>query len=86
VQVRAGNGYLGWPEAAPFDAIIVTCAPEAVPQALVDQLKVGGRMIVPVGPPNGAQELYLLRKRQHGLETQAVLPVRFVPMVGKAGG
>jgi protein-L-isoaspartate(D-aspartate) O-methyltransferase len=86
VHVRAGNGYLGWPEAAPFDAIIVTCAPEAVPQALVDQLKVGGRMIIPVGPPEGAQELYLLRKRPQGLETQAVLPVRFVPMVGKAGG
>jgi protein-L-isoaspartate(D-aspartate) O-methyltransferase len=81
VQVRAGNGYLGWPEAAPFDAIIVTCAPEAVPQALVDQLKVGGRMIVPVGPLSGAQELYLLKKGRAGLETRAVLPVRFVPMV-----
>jgi protein-L-isoaspartate(D-aspartate) O-methyltransferase len=86
VHVRAGNGYLGWPEAAPFDAIIVTCAPEAVPQALVDQLKVGGRMILPVGPQDGAQVLYLLRKRPQGLETQAVLPVRFVPMVTKPGG
>jgi protein-L-isoaspartate(D-aspartate) O-methyltransferase len=86
VQVRAGNGYLGWPEAAPFDAIIVTCAPEAVPRALVDQLKVGGRMIIPVGPQSGAQELCLLRKRPHGLATRAVLPVRFVPMVGKADG
>ena len=81
VHVRAGNGYLGWSEAAPFDAIIVTCAPEAVPQALVAQLKVGGRMIIPVGPQSGAQELYLLRKRAHGLETQTVLSVRFVPMV-----
>jgi protein-L-isoaspartate(D-aspartate) O-methyltransferase len=81
VNVRAGNGYLGWPEAAPFDAIIVTCAPEAVPQALVDQLKVGGRMIVPVGSQAGAQELYLLKKGRAGLETRAVLPVRFVPMV-----
>jgi protein-L-isoaspartate(D-aspartate) O-methyltransferase len=81
VHVRAGNGYLGWPEAAPFDAIIVTCAPEAVPRALVDQLKVGGRMIIPVGPQNGAQELYLLRKQAGGLETRAVLPVQFVPMV-----
>jgi protein-L-isoaspartate(D-aspartate) O-methyltransferase len=81
VHVRAGNGYLGWPEAAPFDAIIVTCAPEAVPQALVDQLKVGGRMIVPVGSQAGAQELYLLKKGRAGLETRAVLPVRFVPMV-----
>lgn len=83
VKVRAGDGYRGWPEAAPFDAIIVTCAPEHVPQALVDQLKVGGRMMVPVGPTDGAQELYLLRKRPGGLETRAVLPVRFVPMVAK---
>jgi protein-L-isoaspartate(D-aspartate) O-methyltransferase len=81
VNVRAGNGYLGWPEAAPFDAIIVTCAPEAVPPALVAQLKVGGRMIVPVGPQGGPQELYLLRKRLQDLETRAVLPVQFVPMV-----
>jgi protein-L-isoaspartate(D-aspartate) O-methyltransferase len=86
VQVRLGDGYRGWPEAAPFDAIIVTCAPEQVPKVLVDQLKMGGRMIVPVGPPNGAQELYLLRRHPEGLEIQAVLPVRFVPMVGKAGG
>jgi len=81
VKVRMGDGYLGWPGAAPFDAIIVTCAPEQVPQALVDQLKRGGRMIVPVGPSNGVQELYLLRKQPGGMETQAVLPVRFVPMV-----
>ncbi len=81
VRVRIGDGYLGWPEAAPFDAIIVTCAPDQVPQALVDQLKMGGRMIVPVGPTGGVQELYLLRKHSKGLETQAVLPVRFVPMV-----
>ncbi|WP_285571620.1 protein-L-isoaspartate(D-aspartate) O-methyltransferase [Geothrix limicola] len=81
VKVRAGDGYRGWPEAAPFDAIIVTCAPEKVPKALVDQLKVGGRMIVPVGPQHGVQELYLLRKLEGGLQTQAVLPVRFVPMV-----
>ena len=81
VKVQAGDGYLGWPEAAPFDAIIVTCAPDQVPPALVDQLKVGGRMIIPVGRALGAQELYLLRKRPAGLETQAVLPVRFVPMV-----
>ena len=81
VKVRAGDGYLGWPEAAPFDVIIVTCAPEQVPEALVKQLKVGGRMIVPVGSQWGAQELYLLRKSAQGLEKQAVLPVRFVPMV-----
>ncbi len=81
VKVRAGDGYLGWPEAAPFDAIIVTCAPEQVPQALVDQLKVGGRMIIPVGSQWGAQELILLRKTPMGLEKKEVLPVRFVPMV-----
>jgi protein-L-isoaspartate(D-aspartate) O-methyltransferase len=81
VKVRAGDGHQGWPEAAPFDAIIVTCAPEQVPQALVDQLRVGGRMIIPVGSQWGAQELYLLRKKPTGMERQGVLPVRFVPMV-----
>lgn len=81
VKVRAGDGYRGWPEAAPFDAIIVTCAPDQVPQALVDQLKPGGRMIVPVGSPWGAQDLVLLRKTPRGLERHSVLPVRFVPMV-----
>lgn len=82
VQVRAGDGYKGWPEAAPFDAIIVTCAPDHVPQPLVDQLKEGGRMIIPVGPA-GIQELYLLRKRGDKVEKHAVLPVRFVPMTGR---
>jgi protein-L-isoaspartate(D-aspartate) O-methyltransferase len=82
ILVRAGDGYLGWPEAAPFDAIIVTCAPEAVPQPLVDQLKEGGRMIIPVG--YGEQELVLLHKRGGRLERQNVLPVRFVPMTGEA--
>ncbi len=81
VRVRAGDGHLGWPEAAPFDAILVTCAPDSIPQPLVDQLKVGGRMIIPVGPAWEAQELVLLRKTSRGLERQRVLPVRFVPMV-----
>ena len=81
VQVRTGDGYGGWPEAAPFDAILVTCAPDEVPEALVDQLKLGGRMIVPVGSQGAAQELILLRKTPERLERQAVLPVRFVPMV-----
>jgi protein-L-isoaspartate(D-aspartate) O-methyltransferase len=85
VHVRAGDGYLGWPEAAPFDAIIVTCAPEAVPPPLIAQLKDGGRMIIPVGA-KGYQELVLLRKNGDRLETRAVLPVRFVPMTGKAKG
>ena len=83
VTVRAGDGYKGWPEAAPFDAVIVTCAPEKVPQPLVEQLKDGGRMIIPVGP-SGNQELVLLRKQGTRLEKRATLPVRFVPMTGEA--
>lgn len=82
VKVRAGDGHRGWPEAAPFDAIIVTCAPEDVPRALVEQLRPGGRMIIPVGSQWGAQELYLLKRTATGMRRQAVLPVRFVPMVG----
>jgi protein-L-isoaspartate(D-aspartate) O-methyltransferase len=82
VTVRAGDGYKGWPEAAPFDAIIVTCAPENVPQPLVEQLKDGGRMIIPVGPA-GNQELVLLRKQGNRLEKRATLPVSFVPMTGE---
>ena len=84
VYVRAGDGYKGWPEHAPFDSIIVTCAPERVPQPLIDQLKEGGRMIIPVGA-KFAQELYLLEKKNGRLEQSAVLPVRFVPMAGAAG-
>jgi protein-L-isoaspartate(D-aspartate) O-methyltransferase len=83
VYVRAGDGYKGWPEAAPFDAIIVTCAPEKIPPPLVEQLKDGGRMVIPVGPA-WEQELVLLRKRGGKLERHAVLPVRFVPMTGKS--
>lgn len=84
VFVRTGDGYLGWPEHAPFDAVIVTCAPERIPQPLVDQLKGGGRMIIPVGPVSGVQELYLLEKREGKVQRTAVLPVRFVPMTGKS--
>jgi protein-L-isoaspartate(D-aspartate) O-methyltransferase len=83
VRVRAGDGYKGWAEAAPFDSIIVTCAPDHVPQPLVDQLKEGGRMIIPVGE-RVAQELYLLEKSGGQLKRRAVLPVRFVPMTGEA--
>ena len=81
VHCLAGDGYKGWPEHAPFDAIIVTCAPDQVPQPLVDQLKDGGRMIIPVGAA-GDQQLYLLRKNGQKIEKQAVLPVLFVPMTG----
>jgi len=83
VRVRAGDGYKGWPERAPFDAIIVTCAPDHIPEPLVAQLKEGGRMIIPVGP-NGDQQLYLLKKRDGKVERDSVLPVRFVPMTGTA--
>jgi len=85
VHVRAGDGYLGWPEAGPFDAILVTCAPDHVPEPLIEQLKDGGRMIIPVGPP-GMQELVVLRKREGKLERRAVLPVLFVPMTGPRAG
>lgn len=83
VYVKADDGYKGWPEHAPFDAIIVTCAPDHVPQALVDQLQEGGRMIIPVGERR-AQELYLLEKRAGKIERKSVTPVRFVPMTGEA--
>jgi protein-L-isoaspartate(D-aspartate) O-methyltransferase len=85
VHVRAGDGYQGWKEAAPFDSIIVTCAPEHVPQPLIDQLKDGGRVIIPLGPLSN-QELVLLRKENGKLERHSVLPVRFVPMTGQAQG
>jgi protein-L-isoaspartate(D-aspartate) O-methyltransferase len=84
VHVRIGDGYKGWPEATPFDAIIVTCAPNAVPPPLVQQLKEGGRLIVPVSGWFD-QKLYLLRKEQGLIQQQAVLPVRFVPMTRKKG-
>jgi protein-L-isoaspartate(D-aspartate) O-methyltransferase len=83
VHVRAGDGYRGWPEAAPFDALIVTCAPDHVPKPLVEQLKEGGRMIIPVGDASG-QRLYLLEKRAGQIEQRAVLPVMFVPMTGES--
>lgn len=79
VRVRTGDGYLGWPEHAPFDAIIVTCAPEDVPQVLVTQLREGGRMIVPVGV--GVQKLVFLKKHAGRVERLTEMDVRFVPMV-----
>src|SRR5436305_9621113 len=79
VHVKAGDGHSGWLEQAPFDSIIVTCAPDHVPQQLTDQLKDGGRMVIPVGE-RFAQQLYLLEKQNGRLRESAVLPVRFVPM------
>lgn len=84
VHVRTGNGYLGWPEKAPFDRVMVTAAPDQVPPALVEQLTVGGLMAIPVGV--GDQELRILRRTEKGLETLRTLPVRFVPMTGKPKG
>jgi protein-L-isoaspartate(D-aspartate) O-methyltransferase len=86
VKVRIGDGYEGWPEHAPFDAIIVTCSPTKVPQPLVDQLRDGGRMIIPVGEEDGVQELVLMEKRGTAVMQRAVMPVRFVPMTGRAEG
>jgi len=79
VEVRYGDGYQGWPEQAPFDRIIVTAAPEEIPQALVDQLAVGGRMVLPVG--KHYQELILLTKNEKRVTRKDIIPVRFVPMV-----
>ncbi len=81
VTVRSGDGYMGWPDAAPFDAVIVACAPDHVPQPLIEQLREGGRMIIPVGP-GGTQMLHVLRKENGRLAQLDVLPVRFVPMTG----
>ena len=82
-HVKSGDGYQGWPEVAPFDAIIVTCAPDKVPQPLTQQLKEEGRMIIPVGSGID-QQLYLLEKKRGELAQTAILPVRFVPMMGEA--
>ena len=80
VKIRVGDGHQGWPEEAPFDAIIVTAAPEQVPQPLLDQLAVGGRLILPVG--KGSQDLVLIRRTKYGYERTELLRVIFVPMTG----
>ena len=82
VDVVTGDGYRGLPEHAPFDGIIVTAAPEKIPQPLVDQLALGARMVIPVGL--GVQELGVLERTERGVTRRSVLPVRFVPMTGKA--
>jgi protein-L-isoaspartate(D-aspartate) O-methyltransferase len=84
IFVRVGDGYEGWPEGAPFDAIMVTCSPSKVPQPLQDQLKEGGRMIIPVGDAY-TQELVLITKEKGKLKQQSRLPVRFVPMRDSRG-
>ena len=86
VEVRVGDGYGGWRAAAPFDAIIVTAAPAAVPQPLIDQLKPGGRMVIPVGGASDVQQLLLVEKQSDGrTTTRRTLPVRFVPLTGDRG-
>ncbi len=82
IKVRAGDGYQGWPEAAPFDAIVVTAAPPEIPKPLEQQLVVGGRLVIPVG--NNVQELVVVTRTETGWERRSVLPVRFVPMTGEA--
>jgi protein-L-isoaspartate(D-aspartate) O-methyltransferase len=80
VMVRVGDGYAGWPEFAPFDAIVVTAAPEEVPQPLIEQLAVGGRMVIPVGGEYEVQDLQVLTKEDDGqMRISSVIPVRFVP-------
>ena len=82
MTLRSGDGYRGWPEYAPFDAIIVTAAPGHVPQPLIDQLAMGARMVIPVG--EWSQELVLLRRTPDGIERKRFMSVRFVPMTGQA--
>lgn len=82
VKVLNADGYYGWEEHAPYDAIIVTCAPDHIPQPLVQQLKDGGRMVIPVGPPGGYQTLWLVEKVGGEVRTQSMLGVIFVPMLG----
>jgi protein-L-isoaspartate(D-aspartate) O-methyltransferase len=84
VSVRAGDGYLGWPDHAPFDGIIVTAAADEVPSPLIEQLKPGARLVIPVGLPGGSQELLVIEKQPDGSTTsRSVLPVRFVPLTGE---
>ncbi len=81
IKVKCGDGFFGWDEYAPFDGIVVTCAPGYIPQPLIDQLDVGGRMVIPVG--DLFQELILLTKTAEGVIEDSILPVRFVPMKGE---
>ncbi len=84
IMLRVGDGWAGWPEQAPFDAIIVTAAPETIPPPLVAQLRVGGRMVIPLGPQGAAQELLVVEKQADGDVVRCrVLPVAFVPLTGE---
>jgi protein-L-isoaspartate(D-aspartate) O-methyltransferase len=83
-HVRRGDGYAGWPEHAPFQAILITAAPPAIPEPLLEQLAVGGRLVAPVG--RGTQDLIVVTRTPTGFDRKSVLPVRFVPMTGRAQG
>ena len=86
VTAKTGDGYRGWPEHAPFDSIMVTAAPREVPQPLIDQLKAGGRLVVPVGGQAAGQTLLLIEKRPDGsISRRSILAVRFVPLTDKSG-
>jgi protein-L-isoaspartate(D-aspartate) O-methyltransferase len=82
IRYKTGDGYKGWEEFSPFDAIIVTAAPDHIPQPLIDQLKINGRMVIPVG--DLYQELLLIKKKEKGVDMKTITPVRFVPMTGEA--
>jgi protein-L-isoaspartate(D-aspartate) O-methyltransferase len=84
IHLREGDGYRGWPEAAPFHAVLVTAAPPSVPPPLEEQLAVGGRLVIPVG--DASQELLVITRTAEGLERRSVIPVAFVPMTGEARG
>ncbi len=85
IRLKSGDGFQGWAEHAPFDAILVTCSPSAIPEPLKEQLAEGGRMIIPVGNPHRVQYLVMLEKRNGKIKQRNLLPVRFVPMVDKKG-
>jgi protein-L-isoaspartate(D-aspartate) O-methyltransferase len=84
VHVRSGDGYRGWPEHAPFDAVVVTAAPPSVPAPLLEQLRVGGRLVIPVGEVGAVQSLEVHRRTETGITVERVTLVRFVPMTGEA--
>ena len=89
VDVRVGDGYYGWPEKAPFDCILVTAAANHIPPPLIEQLKPGGRMVIPVGNPFQTQRLLLVTKGSEGprdIRVRDIMPVRFVPLVGRSSG
>ncbi len=83
VQVRNGNGCQGWPEESPFDCILVTAAPKQVPPLLLDQLAIGGRLVIPVGSESWNQTLLVIKRTKKGFQRRKVIPVRFVPMTGE---